>query len=135
MVLKFSRRVIFSTSSYFTLILLLICIQAYMTIRIYLLKYIFNLIKNGDRKDAYPTFICGITWRKKCYWNKQNYLRYIVSILYLKVSILVSKWNFEVKFRSKITKLMTNLVGWSGERRGPRSSIRRRCNSFVKLAK
>jgi len=50
MMLKFSRRVIFSTSSYFTLILLLICIQIYMTIRIYLLKHIFNLIKNRDRK-------------------------------------------------------------------------------------
>jgi len=59
-----------------------------MTIHIHLLKHIFNLIKNRDRKDANPTFIC-VTWRKKCYWNKQNYLRYIVSILwaYLKVCI------------------------------------------------
>jgi len=135
MMLKFSRRVIFSTSSYFTLILLLICIRAYMKIHIYLLKHIFSLIKNRDRKDAYPTFICGVTWRKKCYWNKQNYLQYIVSILwaYLKVRINPSS---KVKFQSEITK--NDKPRWmiSGdERRGPGSSIRRRCSPSVKLAK
>lgn len=78
-----------------------------MTVRICLLKHIFNLIENGDWKGAYDTICYIICIVEKCRWSKQNYLRDLwwAYCIWKYVIILIPK-----DFKVEILMLMINLA-------------------------